>query len=282
MEEQGIIREVREATPWCSPMVIAYKQNNDIRVCQDLWHLNQYVRRPHMQIPTLDEMNAKLNGGAFFATLDCQGGFHQITIAKTSQLLLTFSTLFGRYCYQRLPFGLVSAPEAYQKIMHDLVADVDGAICYIDDLIVYGKTRDEHNAALERVMQRLSYNGLRLNLAKCNFAKQSIFFLGYTWNSSGMRPGDEKLQAIKNMEKPKNGEELRSFLDLAANLDSNNIPHFSTLVNPLWSLPNLGPLEWDVCTMQVFENLQQELVNIQHSIYFDPKKKSLSRLMPVG
>ena len=83
--------------------------------------------------------------------------------------------------------------------MHDLVADIDGAICYIDDLTVYGKTRDEHNAALERVMQRLSDNGLQLILAKCNFGKQSVSFLGYTWNSSGMRPGDEKLQAIKNM-----------------------------------------------------------------------------------
>ena len=153
--------------------------------------------------PTLDEMNAKLNGAAFFTTLDCQGGFHQIPIAKTSQLLLTFSTPFGRYCYQRLPFGLVSAPEVYQKIMHDLVADIDGAICYIDDLIVYDKTRDEHNTALERVMQRLSDNGLRLNLPKCNFAKQFVSFLGYTWNSSGMRPGDEKLQATKNIEKPK-------------------------------------------------------------------------------
>ena len=111
-----------------------------------------------MQIPTLDEMNAKLNGAAFFTTLDCQGGFHQIPIAETRQLLLTFSTPFGRYCYQRLPFGFVSTPEVYQKIMHDLVADIDGAICYIDDLIVYGKTRDEHNAALECVMQRLSDN----------------------------------------------------------------------------------------------------------------------------
>ena len=148
-----------------------------------------------MQIPTLDEMNAKLNGAAFFTTLDCQGGFHQIPIAKTSQLLLTFSTPFGRFCYQQLPFGLVSAPEVYQKIMHDLVADIDGSIYYID-LIVYGKTRDEHTAALEHVMQRLSDNGLRLNLAKCNFAKQSISFLGYTWNSSGMRPGDEKLAIV--------------------------------------------------------------------------------------
>ena len=110
MEEQGIIREVRVATPWCSPTVIAYKKNNDIRVCQDLRHLNQYMRRPHTQIPTLDEMNAKLNSADFFTTLDCQGGFHQIPIAKTSQLLLTFSTPFGRYCYQRLPFGHVSAP----------------------------------------------------------------------------------------------------------------------------------------------------------------------------
>ena len=87
---------------------------------------------------------------------------------------------------------------------------------------------------------RLSDNGLRLNLAKCNFAKQSVSYLGYTWNSSGMRPGDEKLQAIKNMEKPKNGEELRAFLGLATYLGSNNVPHFSTLVNLLWSLPNFG------------------------------------------
>ena len=81
---------------------------------------------------------------------------------------------------------------------------------------------------------------------------------------------------IKNMEKPKNGEELRSFLGLATYLGSNNIPHFSTLVNPLWSLPNSGPLEWDVHTMQVFENLRQELVNIQRRIYFDQRKNHYS------
>ena len=72
-----------------------------------------------------------------------------------------------------------------------------------------------------------------------------------------MRPGDEKLQAIKNMEKPKNGEELRSFLGLATYLGSNNVPHFSNHVNPLWSLPNSGPLEWDVRTTQVFETGKQ-------------------------
>ena len=83
--------------------------------------------------------------------------------------------------------GLYPAPEVYQKIMHDLVAVIDGAICYIDDLIVYGKTRDEHNAALERVMQRLSDNRLRLNLAKCNFAKQSFFsglYLKQFWHAA--------------------------------------------------------------------------------------------------
>ena len=74
------------------------------------------------------------------------------------------------------------------------------------------------------------------------------------------------------MEKPKNGEELRSILGLATYLGSNNVPHFSTLVNPLWSLPNSRPLEWDVRTTQVFENMRQEFVNIQRRIYFDPKK----------
>ena len=155
MEERGVIREVREATPWCAPTVIAYKKNN-IRVCQDFRHFNQYIQRPQMQIPTLDEVSSQLNGATMFSTLDCEGGFHQIPIEEKSQLLLTFSTPFGRYCYKRLPMGLVSSPEVYQKIMHDLVVDIKGAICYIDDLVVYGKTKTEHAEALQSVLQRLT------------------------------------------------------------------------------------------------------------------------------
>ena len=274
MCRQGIIREISEPTDWCSALVIAYKKDGSIRCCADLRNLNKYVKRSRMQIPTFEEIRASFSGATVFSVLDCTGGFYQIPIAEACQTILTFATPFGRYCYQRMPMGLTSAPEIYQKIMTDLLADIDGAVSYIDDILIAAPTLEEHNSILNKVLKRLKVNGMRLNREKCHFAKSQVNFLGHIWTAEGVTPDARKLSAIKNIALPATGEELRSFLGLATYLGSHSVPHFSTVVAPLWTMPKSGSLSniWTEDLVSVFKHLKSELLAIQSRIYFDHSK----------
>ncbi len=120
MQKLGVISKVSEPTEWCCPMVIAPKPNGQIRICVDLTKLNESVKRERYQLPSVDETLSKLAGGRWYSKLDAANGFYQIQLAKESRHLTTFITPFGRFCFNRLPFGISSAPEFYQKKMSEL------------------------------------------------------------------------------------------------------------------------------------------------------------------
>ena len=119
------------------------------------------------------------SGATVFSVLDCTGCFHQIPVSEFSQTIFTFATPFGRYCYRRLPMGLSSAPEVYQKIMADLLADIEGAVPYIDDISIAAPTLEQDNSIVDKVLCKLKDSGLRLNREKCHFAKSQVEFLGH-------------------------------------------------------------------------------------------------------
>ena len=268
--DAGIIYEVTEPTEWCSPTVVALKKDQTIRLCTDLRVLNSHIKRHHLQMHTIEEISASVRGATVFSVIDLQGGFQQIEVAKESQAFLAFSTPFGRYCHRRLPYGISSAPEFFQKAMNNLLLDIPGVACFIDDCLIYGKDLPTHNEILEKVLVRLREHGVRLNMAKCKFAQTSVEYIGHLWSADGIAPHPKKLAAIASMERPTTGESLRSFLGLASYIGSKTVPNFSALAGPLWDLGSSGPLRWSATASNAFNRLKGALLDIQNLQYFDP------------
>ncbi|KAK2173586.1 hypothetical protein NP493_866g01020 [Ridgeia piscesae] len=169
MVESGVIRSVTEPTDWCAAMVPVIKKTGAVRICVDLKQLNTAVRREHHMLPSLEDIAPKLAESKVFSTLDAASGFWQIPIDEDSQLLTTFITPFGRYAFCRLPFGISSATEIFQRKMPTLLEGLDGVEVAVDDILVHGRKREEHDARLNAVLRITNDSGLKLNLKKCVF-----------------------------------------------------------------------------------------------------------------
>ena len=174
MENQHVIRKIEEPTDWCSAMVVVPKTDGNVRICANFTRLNDSVRRERHMLPSIEHLLSSVQGARLFSKLDANSGFHQIPLAENSQRLTTFITPFGRYCYRRLPFGISSAPEYFQRRMLSLLEGLDGTICVMDDILVFGSTSSEHDTRLKAVLRRLEQAGITLNDNKCQFGQQEI------------------------------------------------------------------------------------------------------------
>jgi hypothetical protein len=140
MKDDGVIKEITEPTEWVSPMVPVVKPDGDVRICVDLKKLNKAVERERFIIPTIDDIIHQLQGSSIFSKLDAQSGFWQIPLDMSTAKLTTFITPFGRFYFTRVPFGISSAPEIFQRIMTDILQGITGVICYFDDILCHSKT----------------------------------------------------------------------------------------------------------------------------------------------
>ena len=153
-----------------------------------------------------------------FSKLDANSGFWQIPMAEESRLLTTFVTPCGRYCFNKLPFGISSAPELFQKRMSKVLAGLEGVVCQIDDVLVFGKDQSEHDDRVVAALERIEKAGVTLNSEKCKFNKDLVKFLGHLIDADGIRADPEKTSAILKMEPPTNISELHRFMGMANQL----------------------------------------------------------------
>ena len=174
MESLEVISHVDQPTPWCAGMVVVPKKNGSVRICVDLKPLNANVQREVHPLPTVDETLAQLSGARVFSKLDANSGFWQIPLTTSSKLLTTFLTHNGRYCFNKMPFGISSTPEHYQKRMGKILLGLPGVLCHMDDVLIFGKDIQEHDARLEKVLQQIQAAGATLNQEKCQFRKSSL------------------------------------------------------------------------------------------------------------
>ena len=144
----------------------------------DLTRLNESVCRERHPIPAVEQTLAQLAGASVFTKLDANSGFWQIPLANESALLTTFITPFGRFCFNRLPFGITSAPEHFQRRMSEVLQGAEGAVCLMDDILVHGKTQEEHDRRLVAILKKLEEAGITLNENKCELSKNAAKFLG--------------------------------------------------------------------------------------------------------
>ena len=167
MKQLDVIEKIDEPPDWVSSLVIVEKPNGQIRLCLDPRDLNKAIKRHHHPMPTVDEILTKLGGAKVFSKLDASSGYWQIKVNDESSKLLTFNTPFGRYRFKRLPFGIHSAAEVFQKKISEIISEIDGAANDQDDIIVFGRDMEEHDKAPNQVLDRVRESGLKLNKGKC-------------------------------------------------------------------------------------------------------------------
>ncbi|XP_045454875.1 uncharacterized protein K02A2.6-like [Melitaea cinxia] len=179
LEKIGVISKVSHPAEWVNSLVIVHKPNGDLRLCLDPKDLNEVIKRQHLELPTLEEITSKLSGAKYFNTLDVKNGFWNIKLSTASSDLCCFNTPFGRYKFLRMPFGICSASEVYQHRMRQILDDLDGVDVYIDDILIWGKTKQEHDKRLKNVFDRLRQENVKLNKDKCKIDVQQLKHLGH-------------------------------------------------------------------------------------------------------
>jgi hypothetical protein len=272
MEENGVIRKVTEHSDWCSSLAYVTKQDGTLRICLDPQRLNQSLKRCPHKIPTLEELNPAFAHAKVFTKLDAKAGYWSVPLHADSQLITTFRTPFGRYCWQRLPFGLNVSQDIFQARMDIILEDLPGVASIADDICVFGTDQADHDTNLIRVMNRAAECGLVLNSSKCEIARDEINFFGNRYTGDGILPDPDKLRDLNNMPKPTSKEELQCFLGLMTYL-SQHIPNFSSVSKPLRDLlkqdtPFLWEQDHDVC----FVTLKQLVNNSKSLAYYDASK----------
>ena len=236
MVEDSIITPVTEATDRVSPIVLVTKPGTDkLRICIDPGELNKAIHREHYQIKTPEEIFGSLSGTKYFTTLDATSGFLQITLDPERSYLTTFAAPFGRYRYLRLPFAICSAPEVFHRTVTKAFSDIPGIFIYVDDILVTGSTKAEHDKRLELVFQRCKALNLRLNKQKCHFCQTELRYLGRLLTADGIRPDPQKVEAVQNFPTPSSTLEAAKLLGLVTYL-SKFCPDLATIVQPIRQL----------------------------------------------
>ena len=275
METLGVIRKVDVPTDWCAGMVVVPKNNSKVRICVDLTRLNKSVCRERHILPSVEQTLAQLQGAKVFSKLDANSGFWQIKLSSQSALLTTFITPIGRFCFNRLPFGITSAPEFYQKKMSHILSGLTGVACMMDDVLVFGETQQEHNLRLEAVLNKISKVGITLNPDKCQFSTGSVKFLGHVIDGAGIHPDPDKIHAIQQMQAPDNISELQRFLGMVTYLGKFT-PNFSHKVKPWRDLLSAkNEWTWSISQQEAFAQVKQELSNSPVLALYDPTRDTV-------
>lgn len=269
LEKMDIIEPVSEFSPWVSPLVVIVKDNGDLRLCVDMRQANRAIQRECYMMPTFEDFLPQLSEARFFTRLDIKEAFHQLELDESSRHITTFITHKGLFRYKRLMFGMSCAPELFQRVLEQILACCENVVNYLDDILIFGSTLEEHNAALERVLSTLKEKNVLLNHKKCQFAVTEVEFVGHHLSSEGIRPLENKLSTLQSFRPPENVEELRSFLGLA-NYVGRFLPDLGTVTAPMRGLLRSNTrFEWGQHHQESFEALKSLISNVKTLSYFD-------------
>lgn len=236
----GIIRPSRSA--WTSPVWIVPKKadasgEKKFRMVIDYRKLNEKTISDRYPMPEIGYVIDQLKGHKYFSTMDLASGFHQIKMKDSDIEKTAFSINNGKYEFTRMPFGLKNAPATFQRAIDDVLREHIGKICYvyIDDVIVFGRTLEEHLKNLAIICKALNDAGLKIQLDKSEFLHQEVEFLGYIISSEGIKPNQKKIETINLYPEPKTLKELRGFLGMMGYY-RRFVKDFAKIAKPLTNL----------------------------------------------
>lgn len=214
MKKEDIIEE--SSSPWSSPVVLIPKKDGTKRFCVDYRMLNSVTKKDSYPLPRIDDTLDVLSGSAWFSTLDLKSGYWQVGLAKEAKEKTAFSTGSGLWQFKVLPFGLCNAPATFERLMERVLKGILFKTClvYLDDIIVFGPSFDEHLARLKEVLIRLEQANLLLNPKKCQLFQSRVEYLGHIVSSAGIETDPKKIDAVMTWPRPSNKREVRSFLGL--------------------------------------------------------------------
>jgi hypothetical protein len=286
LDKDDIIERVPEnqPTPWVSPIVAVPKKDGNVRICVDMRQANEAIKRVRHPIPTVEDISLELNGAKWFSKLDLSQAYHQLELDEASRYITTFSTHEGLFRYKRLNYGTNAAAEIFQYTLQQQLQGLSGVQNIADDIIVYGKTREEHDINLDKCLQRLFDRGFRLNQSKCSFLTRTLKFFGQIFSASGTQPDPIRVKDLQDAPKPTNVHAVRSLLGMA-NYSSKYIANFSTITAPLRELTKKNAqFEWKDIHQKAFEQLTTALSSAQCMAYFDTQKDTYVTVdvSPVG
>ena len=235
MLHEKIIRESN--SPWSSPVVIVTKKDGTDRFCIDFRKLNSLSRRDSYPLPLIEDLLLSLKGAKVFSSLDAASGYWQVGMAEDDKEKTAFVTHRGLFEFEVMPFGLTNAPATFQRMMNSVLRDLlyNGCLVYIDDILVYGRTVEEHNERLEAVLSRLRDAGIKLKLKKCRFATNTLEYLGEVITEDGTKPNPDKIAKVVELQVPKDREELKHVLGLMG-FYQRYLRNFATRAKPMTAL----------------------------------------------
>ncbi|GBB96358.1 hypothetical protein RclHR1_27350003 [Rhizophagus clarus] len=262
-------------SPWASPVTLAKKKTGNYRFCVDYRKLNAVTITDAYPLPRIDELLERYRTAKWFTSLDLAAGFHQVEMAEEDKEKTAFICSKGLYEYNVMPFGLKNAPGTFQRLMDEILSEYIGefVVVYIDDIMIYSKSFEEHMEHLEKVLRKLKEKNIILKLKKCKFGERNIEFLGHIVGRDGLKPEEKKIEKIRNMERPRNVKEIRSFLGLCSYY-RKFVKDFSRIAKPISNLVRKNvEFKWEEKQQEAFEELKKRLMEYPVLIQPDFNKK---------
>ncbi|UYV67607.1 K02A2.6-like, partial [Cordylochernes scorpioides] len=269
---KGGIVQLSES-PWSSPVVLVKKKNGSWRFCVDYRHLNKITKKDVYPLPRIDDTLDCLRGASYYSSMDLRSGYWQIEVDEADREKTAFITPDGLYEFKVMPFGLCNAPATFERMMDTLLRGLKWSmcLCYLDDIIVFSPTFDEHVRRLELVLRCLSKAGLVLNPDKCLFGTKRLSIFGHLVDGEGVHPDPGKVDAMSKFPTPKSLTDVRSFIGMCSYY-RRFIKNFAQKAEPLHRLLRKDTrFEWGPDQRQAYESLKLALASEPVLAHFDEK-----------
>ncbi|GBN81789.1 Retrovirus-related Pol polyprotein from transposon 297, partial [Araneus ventricosus] len=261
MVDNGIIEE--SSGPWASPIVLVKKKDGSTRFCVDYRKLNEITKKDSYLLPPIDDTLDALNGSQWFTTLDLKSGYWQVENRPEDREKTAFTTGQGLWQFKVMPFGLCNAPATFERLMETVLRGLSSEAClvYLNDIIIVGRTFEEHLNNLRKVFQRVQKANLKLNPKKCRFFQREVSYLGHVISAEGVKTDPEKIKAVVDWPRPDKIHDVRSFLGLCTYY-RRFVKIFSTIARPLHKLTEAkSNFNWTDECEKSFNSLKQALTS---------------------